>query len=238
MLVLLFLSILSACAKRDIPVSIHGVNYSGEIFRYFIEDPKNKKNSGGGETIDPYGAGGTMCCFSLPKKWRPGIKVEIHATHWLANKVDDKLQEISETKIVEVPVYAHGEPGELWVLRGKHGDLSVISTDYQPDHSRWPSKIKGWPIPSVEYRRERWQIYMKHEQDGVRLYQDLLVEIENSPEKTAQDAWNVAKETDKESLVKFSGPNDIFYRKYLKEGYKEGLERSKKNVEKLRRERP
>ncbi len=235
---LLLLPMLSACAKTDVPVSIHGVNYSGEIFRYFVVDPNDKKNSGGGETIDPYGAGGTTCCFSLPKKWRPGIKVQINATHWLSNKVDDKLQEVSETKIVEVPAYANGEPGELWVLRGEKGDLSMISSDYQPDHAKWPGKIKGWPIPSVEYQRERWQVSIDYEQGGVRDFEKALVEIEKSPLKTAQEEWELAKKYEPKSLTGYSGPDDPLYIESLKARFKNSLARSKKNVEELRRRRP
>ena len=234
----LLLPMLSACAKTDVPVSIHGVNYSGEIFRYFVVAPNDKRNSGGGETIDPYGAGGTMCCFSLPKKWRPGIKVQINATHWLSNKTDDSLQEVSETKIVEVPTYGTGKPGELWVLRGAKGDLSVISSDYQPDHAKWPGKTKGWPVPSVEYQRERWQIYMDHEQGGVHDFEEGIREIESSPQKIAQEEWELAKKYDRKSLAPYTGPEDPLYVASLKKNYQDGLVRSKKNVEELRRQRP
>lgn len=234
----LLLPLLSACAKTDVPVSIHGVNYSGEIFRYFIVDPNDKKNNGGGETIDPYGAGGTMCCYSLPKKWRPGIKVQINATHWLSNKTDDNLQEVSETKIVEVPAYANGHPGELWVLRGEKGELDLISSDYQPDHAKWPGKIKGWPIPSVEYRRERWQVYMDYEQGGVKLFEGLLAELRDAPDKRAKDSWDYAKKDDPKSLAPYSGPEDVRYREALKAEYTQSLMRSRKKVEQLKKERP
>jgi hypothetical protein len=235
---LLLLPILSACAKSDVPVSIHGVNYSGEIFRYFVVDPNDEKNNGGGETIDPYGAGGTMCCFSLPKKWRPGIKVQINATHWVSNKTDDRLQEVSETKIVEVPNYLNGKPGELWVLRGEKGDLSLISSDYQPDHVKWPGKIKGWPIPSVEYRRVRWQVYMDHELSGVRTFEKALADIKESPQMVAQEEWQLSKKYDPKSLALYTGPEDPRYIESLKKNYQDGLVRSRKNVEDLRRERP
>ncbi|MFL6676562.1 MAG: DUF3304 domain-containing protein [Massilia sp.] len=47
-------------------------------------DPAKPDSSGGGELSDPFAAGGTTCCFSLPKKWRPGIKVRLHTTHLLS----------------------------------------------------------------------------------------------------------------------------------------------------------
>jgi len=234
----LLLPLLSACAKTDVPVSIHGVNYSGEIFRYFIVDPNDKKNNGGGETIDPYGAGGTMCCFSLPEKWRPGIKVQINATHRQRKQAGVRMPEVSETQIVEVPAYANGKPGELWVLRGENGELSVISSDYQPDHVKWPGKIKGWPVPSLEYQRERWQVYMDHEQMYVDFYEKMLAELRDTPEKRAKDAWEYAKKNDPKSISSYSGPEDARYREVLKIHYMSSLADSKKKVAQLQKERP
>ncbi|MBC7683951.1 MAG: DUF3304 domain-containing protein, partial [Bdellovibrionales bacterium] len=94
---------LFACAKTDVPVPIHGVNHRAEAFSYVLVDPTNSKNTGGGELIEPFSAGGTMCCYTLPIKWRPGIKVEIKATHWLPKLADDTLPEVSKNYLVEVP---------------------------------------------------------------------------------------------------------------------------------------
>lgn len=108
---------LTACAKNTVPVSVHGVNYAADEFSYVIEDPSDNKNTAGGETIGPFAAGGTMCCYELPTKWHSGIQVKIKATHWLKAKPDGSLPEVSETKIVEVPPYLNGKAGELWILR-------------------------------------------------------------------------------------------------------------------------
>jgi hypothetical protein len=235
---LLLLPMLSACAKTDVPVSIHGINYSGDIFRYFIVDPSDVKNQGGGETIDPYGAGGTVCCFSLPKKWRPGIKVQIKATHWVSNKDDDKLKEISESKVVEVPDYADGKPGELWVMRGAKGELSLVSSDYQPDHAKWPGVIKGWPVSSVEYRRERWQIYMDIEKQNLSSYIEESKSFEKNRQIYSKELWDVVKQHRPKDLEPYSGPNDPRYIESIKVDLADGLIRTKKNIEELRRQRP
>jgi hypothetical protein len=36
--------------------------------------------------------------------------------------------------------------GELWVLRGADGSMSVVSSDFQPDHPNWPGRVKDWPV--------------------------------------------------------------------------------------------
>ena len=74
---LLLMPVYSASATDDVAVSIHAVNYSNQEFEYSIHDPKDKLNQGGGESISRFGAGGSMCCYSLPRKWRPDLKVKI-----------------------------------------------------------------------------------------------------------------------------------------------------------------
>lgn len=187
------LPLLFACADKNLPVSLHGVNYSGQIFSYQLVDPANENNAAGGETIDPYGAGGTMCCYTLPARWTPGMTVQINATHWLPRKADDSLPEIKETQVADVPRYADGKPGELWVLRGADGKVSLISSDYPPDHEKWPGKIKGWPVPTLEYKRERWDLYINDAAGDIRVWEKQLDAIHHSPEKYAKSAWEEEK---------------------------------------------
>ncbi|MGZ8295076.1 MAG: DUF3304 domain-containing protein, partial [Telluria sp.] len=171
--------LLAGCEKAEVDVSLHGVNYGGDAFSYYVTDPTKPKTSGaGGELIEPFAAGGTTCCFTLPKKWRPGIKVEVRTTHWLPQKPDGSLPEVKQIHLVDVPVYANDSPGELWVLRAADGTLAVISSDLQPDHPNWPGKLKGWPIPSLEYRRERWALIRNHQETFVTAYMKLLDELE------------------------------------------------------------
>jgi hypothetical protein len=235
---LLSAPVLVACAKPTVDVSIHGVNYSGTAFSYYVVDPAHPNSSGTGELIDPFAAGGTVCCFSMPKKWRPGIKVRIHSTHWLPNLPDGSFPEVKEVHFVDVPPYVNGTPGELWILRGVDGSISVISSDFQPDHSKWPGKLKGWPVASVEYRRERWKLMKEHEEDGVELYLSLLDELEKEPQSRARDSWAFAKEHDPSITKRFSGPDDPGYLLFLKENYTLSLERSRKLLKNVMESRP
>lgn len=232
-------SVIGGCAeaKATVDVSVHGVNYSGATFSYYLIDPVNPDTGGVGETIDPFAGGGTTCCFSLPKIWRPGIKVQIHATHWLP-RPDGSLSEEKNVHIVDVPRYDDNKPGELWVMRGADGNMSVISSDFQPDHPKWPGKIKGWPIPSLEYRRERWELVRKHEQGGVETYLALIDEIEKTPLKSARESWAVHKEYEPKTLRDFSGPDDPRYTAYLKERYKTGLLRSREMLKRVMDAKP
>ena len=180
---------LAACAKSDVPVPLHGVNYSGQTFRYFLVDPTNEKNSGGGEEIGPFEAGGTVCCFTLPAQWRPGLKVEIRETYWLPKRPDNTLPELKKKHVVKVPSYAGREVGELWVIRAADGTMSLVSSNYQPNHRKWPGKIKGWPVPDLAYRRQRYDLYINDARENVELYRGLLDELDRTPAKGATDSW-------------------------------------------------
>jgi hypothetical protein len=230
--------LLTACAKSTLPVSIHGVNYSAEPFSFVLEDPADPKNKGDGELVDSYAAGGTTCCYVLPKKWQPGIKVSILSKHWLGKSADNSLHDVAGVHSVEIPRYADGKPGELWVLRAADGTLDIVSSDFQPDHPQWPGKVKGWPVPSLAYQRERWDISIDHEKGGVKMYEELLAGLAAEPDKQYKEAWDHALAHDKKSLEGHKSPADASYRSMLKGEYEEELLRTRQRLEQLARGRP
>jgi hypothetical protein len=235
---LLTASTLAGCEKSEVAANINAVNYSADEFSYYVNDPATPTLTGGGELVGPFGAGGITCCFTLPKKWRPGIKVEIHATHWLPAQPDGRLPEVHDVHLVEVPAYVDDKPGDLWVIRALDGSFSVVSSDFQPNHSKWPGKVKGWPVPSVEYQRARWEIIKEHEEGGVRLFSELLKQLESDPQRRAKEAWTTAMEYEKSSIKDFNGPTDPRYLIQLKKEYEEGLKYSQDRVTRLMKERP
>lgn len=234
LVLLLSMPMLVACAKSSVPVSLHGVNYSANTFSYVVADPADPENRGGGELIEPFSAGGTFCCYTLPAKWRAGIKIEIQEIYWLPKLPDGTLPEVRKKHIVDLPPYVNGKAGELWVVRAADGSMAIVSSNFQPDHVNWPGLIKGWPVPSLEYQRERHDLYVKHAESSVRLYIDLLKELEESPQKNANEAWTLSAKYEPEELKGFSGPDDSAYLAMLKRDYEASLIRAR---EALRRER-
>lgn len=225
--------LLSACEKQTVDVNLHGVNYTKDTFSYVVSDPANPNSGNGGELIDPFGAGGMTCCVTLPKKWHPDIKLHVRTTHWVEEGPDQRIQAFKGEHIVDVPKYIDGKPGELWVLREANGQVSVISSDVQPNHPGWPGKVKGWPIPSLEYRRERWELLRQHQQMYVNTFSKLLDELEKSPDAHAKSAWESESEYNKEALSGFDGPEDPRYRAYLKRDYLDDLEHSRRELARI-----
>ncbi len=237
LLCFLIMPVFAACNNTsETSVSVHGVNYSDQEFTYVLQDPLRPSNQAGGEAIGRYGAGGTMCCFTLPEKWRPGLKINIQYTYYLPKNPDGSFPEIRKSTVVELPHY--DEPQELWVLRNADGSMGIVSSIYQPDHPKWPGKIKGWPVPSLEYRRERWGLYMKHELDALENSETMLNNLLSDPKKETKEAWDFEVGRDLELKSKFSGFNDPKYLSYLEKSYKESLGNDKKAVEEMKGRKP
>lgn len=101
--------LLAACSKpleampsiqsKTVSVNVHGVNYTGDPFRYVVIEANNPSNRAGGEHIGPFSGGGIMCCFKLPKQWKPGLNVNVQATHWLKEDEKGNLPEVTKCRV-------------------------------------------------------------------------------------------------------------------------------------------
>ncbi|RFP17667.1 DUF3304 domain-containing protein [Duganella sp. BJB488] len=233
-LTVLLLPTLGVCAKKELlPVAIHGVNYSGNHFSYIVQDPQDESNSGGGESVAPYAAGGIMCCYELPRAWTAEIKIKVDAKHWVKNEKGD-FTEIAETKTIELPPYVDGKPGELWVIRAADGTLSVISSDYQPDNPKWPGAVKGWPVPSVAYRGERRVAAVKEAQMYLDSSTRGLAKLKQDPTNFAKEYWDSDKKYNAKDIVNFTGPEDRRYVDYLRSKLEEIRGRSERTINELK----
>jgi len=227
-----------AISSNGVSVSLHGVNYTGESFQYVVGDPKDPSNSGGGEHISPFGAGGTMCCYQLRKRWAPGIQVQVQATHWTKKGPEKKLEEITQIHMVELPRFPDREVGALWVLRTKEGAIELVFSNVQPDHPDWPGRVKGWPEPSLEYRRERWELYRNLAEDSVENNRNLLSGLQAKSQQDLRKSWELHKRYNREEVSEFTGPEDPAFSAYLKKRYVDGLRHSELKLQKILKAKP
>lgn len=236
---LLSLSALSACSRTestDVPVSIHAVNYSDQEFEYSVRDPANQSNVGGGESIGRYAAGGTMCCYTLPKTWRPGMKVEIHYELYFPAQPGENIRTSIESSVIDIPQYV--TPQELWVVRDAQGTMSVILSNFQPDHPSWPGNVKGWPIPSLAFQRERADIYIHMSEGLIDALQELSDGMKDAPDKTAKGMWEQNEQYDRKANIGYNGYQDKKYQKFLTDDFHDSLIEEKENLKKLKAARP
>lgn len=226
--------LLTACAvspKADpkIGVDISGVNYSDQPITYVLSDP-NDAGSIGAEPLDPFAGGGAMCCFRLPETWQPGIKVRI--------QILDTHRSPVKNEIVELPPYVDGKPGRLWAVHYQDGSVDVLSSEYGPPHAKWPGRVKGWPVPTVEYRRKLWERDLKYMQSDINATTTLIERLEKNPEESLRESWAFDKRYRAKDIERFSGPNDPEYIKYLRQRYEDTLSDRKQRLDYWMKKKP
>ncbi|RFP14174.1 DUF3304 domain-containing protein [Duganella sp. BJB488] len=103
----------------------------------------NKNNSGGGDALNPYSSGGTICCFAIPAKWHPGLQVIVKYNFY----PDPAWLE----QLVDVPPYPEGIAGGIWLAMHEDGRAEAVVSNFDPARPEWPGRVKGGPVQSVEY---------------------------------------------------------------------------------------
>ncbi|UQV47336.1 DUF3304 domain-containing protein [Janthinobacterium lividum] len=149
--------LLAACLPGvAMAASIQALNYSSREVDYIaVENPGNTKSGGGGDSIDPYGQGGIICCFSVPEKWYADLKVVVKYQFY----PDPTLHR----ETVSIPPYPDGKAGDIWLIVYEDGSVGAVVSLYGPSRPEWPGKIKGYPVPTKEYRDERRKEKIKRE---------------------------------------------------------------------------
>lgn len=210
-------------------VDISGVNYSDQPITYIVSDP-NDTASIGAEPLDPFAAGGSLCCFRLPATWRPGIKVRV--------EILDTNRNPFKEEIVDLPPYVDGKPGRLWAVLYQDGSIEVLSSEYDPPHAKWPGKVKGWPVPTVEYRRKLWERDLKYMRSDINATTTLIERLEKNPEASLRESWAFDKQHRAKDIERFSGPKDPEYIKYLRQRYEETLSSRKQRLDYWMKRKP
>ena len=215
---------ITACAppaeasKDDrVGAGVKAINYSGKEIEFIaVERPGEPDSGGGGESLNPYSSGGTVCCFGIPKKWHPELKVMVKYRFYPESEVRKHL--------VSVPPYAAGETGDIWLLVYEDESVEAVVSDYLPTRPEWPGKIKGYPVASREYQLKIWTRKVADTENSVNMYKQNIKEFSK---KTILEQWEYDLEYDKgrseKKLHSFSGPDDPKYVQHLKDNNEQGL---------------
>ncbi|MGX9696123.1 DUF3304 domain-containing protein [Janthinobacterium lividum] len=141
--------LLAACLPGvAMAASIQALNYSSREVNYIaVENPGNTNSGGGGDSIRPYGQGGSICCFSVPEKWHADLKVVV--VYQLSPDPTFHRETVS------IPPYPDGKGGDIWLIVYEDGSVGAVASHYGPSRPEWPGKIKGYPVPTKAYRDER-----------------------------------------------------------------------------------
>lgn len=225
---------LSSCAKlaSHESVAVTAINYTDqELNSYLFRSVDEPTKVAGGPPVGPFEGAGTMCCFSLPARWRPGIKVQLTYDWWNGSAAN--RQHI--TKELEVPQYPDGQVGTLWALFYADGSVEVVSSDFAPGHAKWPGREKGWPKPSLAYKRKVWQEEYDQEKGQVEDFEQMAT----SPAvKDIEESWAHYKERDPGAIEGMSGPMDPRFVHELKARFAKAAMSAKERMKQLEEARP
>lgn len=219
------------------PVAVSAINYTGrDLNGYLFENPDNGKVAGG-PGLNPYEGGGTMCCYSLPRKWHKGIKVKLRYDWWAGTSDIRDYQYVT----VELPPYPTDEPGMLWALLYEDGSVEVVASAVDPGHPKWPGKIKHWPVPSREYKLKLWQFDYDELLDRIRRTERPL----NTDKETLESRWNTYRQLlsslepdEQQKLQRLKGPEDPGFIEYLIDAQEKDLKEDRLRAEYMLKLRP
>ncbi|WP_445620917.1 DUF3304 domain-containing protein [Kushneria sp. Sum13] len=211
---LLTLLPLAACSESSdrhrVGVGVSGVNYTDQSFGgYAVREPGAEKSSAGGEPLGPYSAGGVMCCYNLPKEWHEGLQVELVIRRGLKSTTSEgRSREFAERKKngtvndyirVDVPRYDNADNATLWVEMLPEDQYKVVVSDVDPNHEDWPGDIKGWPVPSDEYRNKLILEKIESNEGVIRSFEQGIKDQEGTPDQIEdykRHIKNIKKEND------------------------------------------
>lgn len=223
--------ILAAGCASSLPTPINDhlaaetttLNYTGKEIEYIaIHEPGKATNGAGGGALSPYGASGSMCCFSLPKAWRPGLQVLVEFKFW--KEEGDSYPHTNHpsmraaafkvfSRLVDIPPYTIADVGTVWTIMHADETVEVLVSDLSPSHPQWPGRVKGNPVPSREYRLKLWQ----REVDLAVKSLERSKSVDHSDATGRKESWKLLTQYRRDEAKAFSGPDDPTFITFLEE---------------------
>ncbi len=167
--------------------SLTAVNYTDWPFDWVgvatVDEPDKAMAA---EGVEAFGASGIMCCVSLPAKWQPGMQLVVQTIDGTRAKNSAEWSKETLPLIlhrVDVPPYKPEDAGTVWVQLLPGGKVKLVVSSYSPNHALWPGEVKGWPVPTVEYRRKIWDRDMKLLTDDLEDFEKALLRRDAEAEK-------------------------------------------------------
>ena len=123
-------------------VMVDSVNYMHERgVQYTLYDLANTPPAAiGGSIVVMLASGGEKgCCLSLPKTWRPGIKVRLD---W---QESDRERTYPEKYSRELEIPRYSAPADLYVVLFPPHEVELVVSQAEPGHPDWRGSIKMSP---------------------------------------------------------------------------------------------
>ncbi len=200
MLTLLAL-ILSACSHLgqadELSAPLTSVNYTDWPFDWVgvtkVETPNQTMAA---DRVSAFSASGLMCCVILPREWRKGMELIVATRDGTRAETPEEWSKEKMPTIqhrVPVPPYTPQDMGTVWVQLLPGGKVVLVVSRYDPDHPSWPGEVKGWPVPTLEFRRQIWDRDMDLMRKNLEDFESAVQEGGQEAEKYKRAAASVRK---------------------------------------------
>ena len=190
---------LSACSHLgqadELSAPLTSVNYTDWPFDLVaVAKPETPTKIMAAEGVNAFGASGMMCCVTLPRQWQPGMELVVRTKDGTRAKNSqewdvEKMPTIQHR--VPVPSYTPRDMGTVWVQLLPGGKVVLVVSRYDPDHPSWPGEVKGWLVPTLEFRRQKWSEELGREQRLLAVMQKALKKEGISDENRKKMEWVV-----------------------------------------------
>jgi Protein of unknown function (DUF3304) len=150
LLALLPLALLTGCFEEEkTGVSYHAVNHTYETVAEITLN-----GEGGMATARKRGTSGSVCCVTVPAKWKPALTVTIaweNGGSWLLDEngkevirdgINVLVRGTRKSKTVTIPEY--DKPEDLWIHFFPNDEIKLVFSKYGPGHPK-----HGLPDPYI-----------------------------------------------------------------------------------------
>ncbi len=193
--------VLSACSHLgqadELSAPLTSVNYTDWPFDWVgvtkVETPNQTMAA---DRVSAFSASGIMCCVILPREWRKGMELIVATRDGTRAETPEEWSKEKMPTIqhrVPVPPYTPQDMGTVWVQLLPGGKVVLVVSRYDPDHPSWPGEVKGWPVPTLEFRRQIWDRDMDLMRKNLEDFESAVQEGGQEAEKYKRAAASVRK---------------------------------------------
>jgi hypothetical protein len=193
--------VLSACSHLgqadELSAPLTAVNYTDWPFDWVgvtkVETPNQTMAA---DRVSAFSASGLMCCVILPREWRKGMELIVATRDGTRAETPEEWSKEKLPTIqhrVPVPPYTPQDMGTVWVQLLPGGKVVLVVSRYDPDHPSWPGEVKGWPVPTLEFRRQIWDRDMSLLQKSLARFEIAIKKSSNQGAVEYQEAIDSVK---------------------------------------------
>lgn len=215
-------------------VSVANYTETGIVYAR-VEDLKQHNNMSGDSGILPYGGGGYVCCYSIPRKWHAGLQALVTVTYGKKDPDDENEENRIVSKVVPIGPYQRKDTGQIWILVHPNDDFELVVFNGDPNTEGWTGRVKGGPVMSKAYAQKIWERDVAFAQNDVNVCTKSIAEFNDSK---YPEYWESRKRYTRKEVQQFEGPDDVNFRIYLQKSLKDTCDQLKGYLDILLKEKP